>query len=163
MRPFGSAGSGQPRCRAFLNPSKKLLYIADCPIAHGGDGYIVDHIHDAKEYWQRGPFVGHDPVNFIGHGQLCLIALGISGFHGVGNKVVPLARDQAFRIVVVFLFTCAYQIVNGALFSGAEVHVDFLVALKQLDGVEPKACIRYTPADHVFNILNGTHDVGAEV
>ena len=105
------------------------------PGADAGNRHIIDDKHDDDKDWQRQPAVGHDGVDFIGNRHPGLIFLRIALTNDRTDIIIPFIGDDAFRIVVQLVFRFLNQ--RSDIRNGVHHRRDLIIALKQLDRVEP--------------------------
>ncbi len=134
----------------------------DAPAAHGQSVHQEHHRHKDG---QGQDTVGDDLVDLVRDGQT---ALGRFLLHGLGDHRVdvriPLIGYNRLRIVVQFLFTVGYVLLQVGSQVGGETHFlhDLLIPLKNLDGVPAEIALRYLALDGFLNVGQGVFHAAGE-
>ena len=115
----------------------------------GGHRNIIDQEHNSSKNGKCQPPVGDDLVNLIGRGQFALALFDVAFVDDGADVFVPFVGDDAFCIVIHFLF------------HRFDIPVDVVDdGLRQLQGI-PDFFIPFEQLDHIPPFLvGGKHSLG---
>ena len=146
VEPVRRADAGKPFSYRRLDPFREQGIIGKIGDngAQTADRDIVNHKHDRHEDRQGQPPVGDNPVDFIGGGQ-GLFLFADTGFHNLRYVFIPLVGNDAFAVVVQFLFHSGYNGLDGLLgaFGQLDGFQHLFIPLEQLDSIPAGVGIVY--------------------
>ena len=127
-------------------------------------GQPVDEDHDGCEDRQTEDTIRDDPVDPVGYGQIVGAFLLVDAFQQIGDIDISLVGDDAFGIVIHFLFhgLDVFLDVRKGILVELEIFQDLGVSFEQLDRIPSLAFFRQIVNGRFFDVSQGVFDASAE-
>ena len=135
-----------------------------CGRTDGHHGNVVNQEHDRSENRQSQPAVGDDPVDLIRCSQFSDLLFLVAGLDHFRDVNITFVGDDAFRVIIQFLFGSLNILFNmrQGLFADVQLLHHFVIAFEDFDCIPALLFFRHIVHDSLFNVGNGMLDRSGE-